>query len=313
MKATSLMNLMGSSSLLAVAVVALGAAGCGTTVTSFGDCVDDNGNAYNAGDSFPAGDGCNTCTCDATGEISCTLIDCADGCEYNGQFYEIGDTFLSVDGCNDCQCYPDGSVDCNAAACGCVDEPPLCEQPGTPGCSTIPVCEGTSWVCELQCDDCNGAPPIDCAAPPPGCYWTGPVCIDGQWSCGELICDPCGDDPPPCPDPGPGCTSQLLCTDAGWQCETTCSGTCEDQFPGGYETAVGLIFQHCGCEPNAPCAPECVNSQACFGNNDPDACGVCIQQQADMQGECAVNAVLGDECQSDPNCAGYIQCILSGG
>ncbi len=312
MKSTSLSKVMGSSSVLAIGALILSATGCGATISSFGDCVDENGNAYDAGDTFPSGDGCNTCTCEASGQISCTAMGCADGCNYNGQFYQVGDTFLGIDGCNDCECLPDGSVDCEVAQCGCPGDPPLCEQPGAPNCSAYPVCDGASWVCEVQCDDCNDAPPIDCGAPPPGCYWTGPECIDGQWTCGDLVCDPCGDDPPPCPDPGPGCTSQLVCTDFGWDCQTSCAGTCEEQYPQGYQTAIGLVFQLCGCDVDAPCASVCTQSQACFGNNDPDPCAACVQMQAENQASCALDAVLGDECQSDPECAGYIQCVISG-
>jgi hypothetical protein len=40
-----------------------------------GDC-DYGGVAYQAGDSFPAGDGCNTCVCDADGAVACTEMFC---------------------------------------------------------------------------------------------------------------------------------------------------------------------------------------------------------------------------------------------
>ena len=35
-----------------------------------------NGFIYNEGQSFPSADGCNTCTCESTGEIGCTEKDC---------------------------------------------------------------------------------------------------------------------------------------------------------------------------------------------------------------------------------------------
>lgn len=37
-----------------------------------------NGFIYNEGQSFPSADGCNTCTCESTGEIGCTEKDCTD-------------------------------------------------------------------------------------------------------------------------------------------------------------------------------------------------------------------------------------------
>lgn len=43
-----------------------------------------NGNPYTIGMSFPASDGCNTCTCiagsDGIGQVACTLIGCVDPC-----------------------------------------------------------------------------------------------------------------------------------------------------------------------------------------------------------------------------------------
>ena len=45
---------------------------CATPVT----CEDGDGTVYNVGDSFDAGDGCNTCTCTDSGLIACTLMAC---------------------------------------------------------------------------------------------------------------------------------------------------------------------------------------------------------------------------------------------
>jgi hypothetical protein len=35
-----------------------------------------NGQTYQPGQSFPKGDGCNTCTCAADGTVGCTKIQC---------------------------------------------------------------------------------------------------------------------------------------------------------------------------------------------------------------------------------------------
>ena len=35
-----------------------------------------NGETYQVGDTFPAGDGCNSCHCNEDGEVSCTLLAC---------------------------------------------------------------------------------------------------------------------------------------------------------------------------------------------------------------------------------------------
>ncbi len=50
-------------------------------------CGDDNngktcehgGQTYDVGETFPAGDGCNTCTCAAGGSVQCTKLACTDG------------------------------------------------------------------------------------------------------------------------------------------------------------------------------------------------------------------------------------------
>ena len=51
----------------------LGAAGCGGTAAT----CDYEGETYEAGESFDAADGCNTCTCD-DGSASCTEMGCEE-------------------------------------------------------------------------------------------------------------------------------------------------------------------------------------------------------------------------------------------
>jgi hypothetical protein len=60
----------------ALAVVA----GLFVTAATLAGCDDDTcewgGKTYQHGESFPAGDGCNTCYCSDDGEVSCTLRGC---------------------------------------------------------------------------------------------------------------------------------------------------------------------------------------------------------------------------------------------
>ncbi len=56
--------------LLAVAVLLL-AAGCPKNTCEY------NGQSYSEGESFPATDGCNTCTCGPEGQVGCTKIGCS--------------------------------------------------------------------------------------------------------------------------------------------------------------------------------------------------------------------------------------------
>lgn len=76
-----------------------------------------DGELYEPGDSFPASDGCNTCSCMSDGSVACTEMFC--GCSYDGELYAPGDSFPSTDGCNTCSCMNDGGVACTEMACGC--------------------------------------------------------------------------------------------------------------------------------------------------------------------------------------------------
>ena len=73
------------------------------------------GKVYPNGANYPAGDGCNTCSC-RNGQTICTKIACTNGCTYNGKKYKHGDTFKSIDGCNTCSC-SNGRVACTKKAC----------------------------------------------------------------------------------------------------------------------------------------------------------------------------------------------------
>jgi hypothetical protein len=60
------------------------------------------GQRYEAGQSFPAADGCNTCTCELDGSISCTEIACAtavDECQTSSDcLRQAIDTSFCADG-----------------------------------------------------------------------------------------------------------------------------------------------------------------------------------------------------------------------
>lgn len=81
------------------------------------------GVGYDTGDSFPAGDDCNTCTCSANGAVACTTQWCQpvdeDTCEYGGQSYVVDEVFPASDGCNLCFCGAGGLVGCTKKACLC--------------------------------------------------------------------------------------------------------------------------------------------------------------------------------------------------
>lgn len=86
-----------------------------------GSCVRSDGVVFNAGDSFPSADGCNTCSCDASGQIACTLRACADGggfcVDSTGVARRAGETFPAGDHCNTCTCTESGTIACTRIAC----------------------------------------------------------------------------------------------------------------------------------------------------------------------------------------------------
>lgn len=115
-----------------------------------------------------------------------------------------------------------------------------------------------------------------------------------------------GAGPGPGPGPGPGAGGGPPGTGGG-----TMMGTCEQQFPQGAQTAAFLVFFSCGCSNNAPCDNQCSN-QDCNGGNPGGGCLNCIQDQVNSTSECVFNAAFGDQCQNDPQCAGYVSCVLNG-
>ena len=93
-----------------------GGSGTGATGGSGGTC-EFGGQTYYDGDTFPAGDDCNTCTCSG-GQIGCTALGCPEeGCVYDGVFYQVGEEFPAGDGCNSCSCTAGGTVGCTLIAC----------------------------------------------------------------------------------------------------------------------------------------------------------------------------------------------------
>jgi hypothetical protein len=124
------------------------------------------------GETFPAGDGCNTCNCMPDGAVSCTKIKCADGCLVNGQFYEIGESFPAGDGCNTCTCVADGEVACTEIGCPACEYNGAIYQPGDifpagDGCNTCMCLEGGYVACTQIA--CHGV-----------CYYEGEIYQPGD-------------------------------------------------------------------------------------------------------------------------------------
>ncbi|GMV42495.1 MAG: hypothetical protein AMXMBFR64_42110 [Myxococcales bacterium] len=208
---------------------------------------------YSYGESFPAGDGCNTCTCSVSG-VGCTKIGCPPpkGCEYNGTWYAVGDTFWAADGCNTCTCGDGGFVGCTKMGCvgdGCWVEGTYYEPgksfPSPDGCNTCVCQKGGMAMCTLMA----------CA----------PVCSYGgkNYEYGETFPSTDGCNTCTCMDGGVACTEMACACDpkSEWwrkyvgsspeQCMVI-KYTCEPNTT-GFSNACG-----CGCEQDPSC-PEWFN------------------------------------------------------
>jgi hypothetical protein len=131
--------------LLVPVVIAVWASGCGDDDTAVASC-DYEGKRHEAGDMFPAGDGCNTCTCSPTGVVICGMFDCDRACEFEGQGYAAGDRFTLGEDCDDCTCNEDGTIECAGA------DPEDCV-----GCTYLGVSYGSgdSFPAEDGCNQCS--------------------------------------------------------------------------------------------------------------------------------------------------------------
>ena len=136
-----------------------GADDAATTGTPSGPC--------EPGDSMPAGDGCNTCSCTDDGQWACTEIGCdptqgaTDGQDSGGTngfppgMCEPGDQIPADDGCNTCTCDDSGLWACTEIDCGSTgggECTPGDTMPAGDGCNTC-TCDDTGlWGCsEIAC------------------------------------------------------------------------------------------------------------------------------------------------------------------
>ncbi len=73
-----------------------------------------DGAVYELGESFDAGDGCNSCSCTKDGTV-CTNLDCGGCVDAEGLPRAVGETWESE--CNTCVCMEDHGVDCTDLDC----------------------------------------------------------------------------------------------------------------------------------------------------------------------------------------------------
>lgn len=98
-------------------------------------------------------------------------------------------------------------------------------------------------------------------------------------------------------------------TTGGVPCPFTNDGVCDepDVCPPGTD-ADDCAFA------GAPCAPDCAGDPGCAVRppSPGNACIACVAQQAASLADCATSAAFSDTCQSDEECADYVNCVISG-
>lgn len=230
-------------------------------------------NQCEAGATKPAGDGCNTCTCDDEGNWGCTELTC-------GQCSD-GAMRAAVDGCNQCIC-TGGEWACTLRDCSVCTVGQM-RQDDCGSCWCADNGDGPTWnctanLCPVECEAGETKPADD------GCN-TCTCTMQGTWSCTDTACPACmpGETMPA----SDGCNT-CMCYDGMWGCTMALCNeplVCDD----GMADCNGDRAD--ACETNIQSAVD--NCGAC-GNlcNFAGALGAC------ENGECAVG-----ECM-----AGYADC-----
>jgi len=178
------------------------------------------------GESFPAGDGCNTCVCQEDQTIFCTRlvceqdVTCSDG-------HKAGETYLAEDGCNQCTCGSDGEVTCTELSCEDVDTCVTSEEcPPPQVCSTIygdcftSCAEGEVCiqVCGGICTEIRQEPPTTCGNnicdPGEEASQRETVCEEGDEECTPTMVDVPGTCPEDCAAINAACEDKKVALDA---------------------------------------------------------------------------------------------------
>ena len=254
------------------------------------------GEVCQPGDSKPAGDGCNTCSCEK-GEWLCTRSVC--GC--------TEETRPKSDSCNTCSCV-NGTWSCTTKDCGGVCKPGDTMAGDCTSCVCADFGQGGTWACTE-----NSCPQPECKdgeIKPSGDTCNTCQCMNGQWACTMKACPKCNpfnqlpaddscnvctclidgtwsctDLPCPCTqgqvEPrGDGCNS-CTCFATGWRCTTDeclvgCKpgmASCDGDPANGCEVNITSSVMNCGgCGLYCAMAgaySTCVNGLCTLGNCTP--------------------------------------------
>lgn len=284
-------------------------AGCTVDVYVSGTC-DYNGEQLYVGESVE--DGCNACTCQEGGAVVCSDNGVCPQCEG----LPVPDCGAPPPGCTvDTVC--DGSQwTCTVSCGGCENAPPIDCEPPPPGCTMgEPSCVNGNWSCgPITCNEpCSDPEPICPQPDDPSCF-SYALCGEFGWEC-AINCEPtCNGPMPDCPpNPDPNCFTSIECIGNVWQCVENCvmPVDCDAAYPGAYDQLIAAIVNQCGCVDTSPCAQSCAGTATCMTLTlDNTACGTCVENVAGMGANCVQDGAFGPQCQNNPNCAGYVDCLI---
>jgi hypothetical protein len=235
------------------------------------------------GESFPAADGCNTCTCGMDGVLGCTLLDCEPvcpppimkpNCEQVPTFVQDPTTGFCCEYATPCEAPTgwkrfDSSDACNGMGGGPTCEPNRADCDGDPanGCEsdlTSPdncgMCGQTCLAPDGQMGKCDQAKCVY-ASEPLTCLYQGVTYSVGASFPSRDGCNTCG-----CLDTG--MSTEIACTDRACSCEPAnepfrnyVGGSADDcKAMDPYEcppnTTAFTNECGCGCEQSVECPIE---------------------------------------------------------
>ena len=248
------------------AVGGTGAVSGGSSAGASGGSCHYEGKAYATGETFPASDGCNTCSCQSHGNVFCSAHLCDNQCPAIQADY--ADALKRAKACDptqqgQCTAVALGNLPCGCSTpvnagnqdaladleslkrqaeplCAAVCSPCLPPGPGT--CTAAGSCEEAPLRAPISCKVAGIVYPSGTAGIPDPTSCNKCSCDDGQLSCTEIGC------PTPCPagtEFGSQC-AQCGPTDACQVIEYACLPTCTaDACSSGF-CSNGICRQICG-------------------------------------------------------------------
>jgi hypothetical protein len=225
---------------------------------------------YQTGDSFPATDGCNTCTCQNSGTIACTNLGCVDNCmSLQAQYSDAIDLAKSCKPGLPGQC-TESIVEGLTCGCGAFANPnqlsaiaavtAIQKKYQTLACSMGAVCGACRSPTTAYCSPKGQCESVYAGEGERACLVGGVIfpsgasgisdptscnkcsCSNGQLSCTEIYC------PINCPAGTAAGTQCAQCgpTDACLVVEFGCLPRCNPECPSGGLCSDGVCRTICG-------------------------------------------------------------------